>query len=223
MTTTTTISCPHCGATNPAGAAFCESCGKALPAMVPTGPRVVTADALPQTAIGHRMVGDELVKQQKKASSALLIVGILQMTCGAIALTFLSRAAPTVKVNPIYFIIPLAVGGAFIGLYFWSRKSPLPATIVGLVLYVTIVVINVVTQITTLAQNPDAPRTGLGGIGIGWLDIVVIAILAQAIGAGLKYKRLLEAQGGGFPIGGAAVAPPGPPFMPPPPPPARGV
>src|SRR5437868_1663764 len=78
------IACPHCNAPNVAGAAFCESCGKALPRAAPGGPRVVSADALPQTAAGHKLLGDELLKQQRKASYTLLIVGIIQVTCGAI-------------------------------------------------------------------------------------------------------------------------------------------
>jgi hypothetical protein len=184
----------------------------------------VTADALPQTAIGHRVVSDELVKQQKKASVALLVVGILQITCGAVLLTILSRAAPG-QIGPMIFVIQFGLGGIFLGLYFWARKSPLPATIVGFILYTTLVVINVVTSVTQMAQHPDTPRTGIGGLGIGWLDIVIMAILAQAIGAGLKYKRLLQAQGGGFPVAAAPI--PASPVMaapiPPPPPTARGV
>ena len=71
------LECPHCGATNVAGAQFCESCGKALPSLYPTGPRVVSADALPQTALGHQLVGGELAKTQKNASTALLVVAII--------------------------------------------------------------------------------------------------------------------------------------------------
>ena len=112
---TVAVTCPHCGASNPPGAAFCESCGKAMPSASPGGPRVVTADALPQTAIGHRVVSDELMKQQKKASTALLIVGILQVTCGAIALAVVSQAAPagTVKlgIRPEHLVLKAAGQG----------------------------------------------------------------------------------------------------------------
>jgi hypothetical protein len=187
-----------------------------MPQAYPSGPRVVTADALPQTAIGHRVVSDELVKQQKKASTALLVVGILQVTCGAIALAAISKAAPAGTVSPMIFVAQFGVAAIFFGLYFWSRKSPLPATIVGLILYVTLVVINVISSITALAQNPSGPRSGFGGLGIGIVDIIIIVILSQAISAGLKYKRMSEAQGGA-----AGYAPPMPPgsFPPPPPPP----
>jgi hypothetical protein len=183
---------------NVAGAAFCEACGKALPTAAPTGPRVVSADAMPESAGGKRLVTDELVKQQKRASTALLVVGIIQFTCGAILLGILSQApAAKGQVKPIVWILQFGVGTIFLVLWAWSRKSPLPATIVGLILYVTLVAVNVVTSVSSMSTNPDQPRTGFGGLGIGFLDIIIIAILAQAIGAGLKYKRLLESQGGG--------------------------
>src|SRR5687768_9367380 len=80
-----TVTCPHCGAATPPGA-FCESCGKALPSAVPTTPRVVTGDVLPQSAAGQQMLGEELAKQTKKAAYALLAVGVIQATCGAVLL-----------------------------------------------------------------------------------------------------------------------------------------
>ena len=186
--------CPHCGANNVQTAAFCESCGKALPT-ASGGPRVVTADALPQSSAGRKLVSDELVKQQRRAGTALLVVGILQLTCGAILLGVAKQMPATAgQLKPIVFIVQFGVAGIFLVLYLWARKAPLPAAIVGLILYVTLVAVNVVTAVSEMSTNPDRPRTGIGGIGIGWLDIVIIAILAQAISAGLKYKRLLESQ-----------------------------
>ena len=60
--------CPHCGAANPAGAAFCESCGKALPSGVASTPRVVGGDAIASTAAGQQLQGEQLQKQAKRAS-----------------------------------------------------------------------------------------------------------------------------------------------------------
>jgi len=51
-------------------------------------------------------------------------------------------------------------------------------------------VINVVSAISDF--DSGGPRRGIGGIGIGWLDIVIIAFLAQGISAGLKHRKLLE-------------------------------
>src|SRR3982751_2208343 len=131
------ITCPHCGAANPSGAAFCESCGKALPSAAPSGPRVVTGDMLPTSAAGTALVTDELVKQQKQASTALLVVAVLQMVCGAIAVVIISNvnnrggaaATPVAGTAVLLLAIQLGVAAIFFGLYFWSRKSPLPASI----------------------------------------------------------------------------------------------
>jgi hypothetical protein len=186
--TVATITCPHCGASNLGGSAFCESCGKALPAPISTGPRIVAGAALPASAAGHELVTDELRKQVKKASKTLLAVGILQLVCGMSVLGYLSQArgVPPAMIK-VLAVAQLVVAGIFIGLYFWARRSPLPATIAGLVVYVTLVALNVFNALTQIGETQ---RSGIGGIGIGWLDIVIIAFLAQGIQAALKHKRL---------------------------------
>lgn len=186
--TATMMTCPHCGASNPAGSAFCESCGKALPPPIPTGPRVVTGAALPGSAAGHELVTDQLKKQVKRASTTLLVVGILQLVCGMSVVALLAQSRGiTPAMATVIAVAQLVVGGVFFGLYFWARHSPLPATIAGLVVYVTLVALNVFNALT---QIGDGPRSGFGGIGIGLLDIVIIAFLAQGIQAALKHKRL---------------------------------
>lgn len=186
--TVATVTCPHCGASNPTDSAFCESCGKALPTTVSAGPRVVEGAALPASAAGQELVGDELRKQVKKASTTLLVVGILQLVCGMSVIGILSQARGTAPgMIKVLAGAQLVVAGIFIGLYFWARRSPLPATIAGLVVYVTLVALNVFNTVTQIGEER---RTGIGGVGIGWLDIVVIAFLAQGIQAAIKHKRL---------------------------------
>lgn len=195
--TVNTIICPHCAAANASGASFCESCGKALPSATASAPRVVSGDALPTSAAGQALVSAELSKLTKRAAYTLLAVGILQATCGAIlvgVLASVQRGQMGDELN-LPFLLALQFGGAaiFIGLFFWARKSPLPASITGLVIYATLVAINVVTSVSQLGQQEEARRPGgIGGLGIGWLDIVIMIILAQGIQAGLKHKRLLE-------------------------------
>lgn len=178
--TTTTIVCPHCGAES-AGGAFCESCGKALPAAMPGGPRVVSADAAPTTTVGRRMVGDELTRTQKKASGALLAVGILQLILGGI-LYAVVKNSPAAAENAAEINLTLAVvigvGLIYFALYFWAKRSPLPAAIVGLVLYLTLLLIDAVADPTSIAR----------GIII---KIIIIVVLVRAIQAGLKHKQLL--------------------------------
>src|SRR5947208_3619590 len=84
MSDATNIVCPHCQATNAAGAQFCESCGKALPAAVSAGPRIIDSSSFASTAAGHKLQSDELQKLSKKASKALIAVAIIQTVIASI-------------------------------------------------------------------------------------------------------------------------------------------
>jgi hypothetical protein len=82
----------------------------------------------------------------------------------------------------------VGVGVIFLALYFWARKQPLPAAIVGLVLFITYVVLLAVLNPATIAQ------------GI-LMKIIVIAVLVNSIQAGVKYRQLQQGSGGGgFPV-----------------------
>ncbi len=181
---TAAIACPHCGATNPSGAAFCESCGKALPAMMGSGPRVVSGDAMPQSAVGQRLVGDELAKTQKGGATALLWVAILQTLFGPVLLfvqkSKLEREQPGMQfeILPVAWITIFGIAAAFWLLYFWARRSPLPAAIVGLVLFITVHLFDAIADPTQIAR--------------GWImKAIVIFALAKAIDAGIKHRRLM--------------------------------
>lgn len=196
MTTASTVTCPHCGAANAPTAAFCEACGKALPNLTATGPRVVSADALPQSAVAHRLVSDELVKTQKKATNALLIVAVIQTLVGPLLLLVLSNSQRGQnQITGIVWVMQFGVAAIFWALWAWSLKSTVPAAIVGLILYCTLLVLNIITAVSELAADPDAPRRGCGGLGIGILDIIIIVMFAQAITAGLKHKRMMASGG----------------------------
>ena len=204
MPQVTMQSCPHCGAGNQTGSEFCASCGKALPLAMPSGPRVLGAKDLASTAAGQKLQGDELHKTAKKATGALLAVAILQ-TAGVGLLIFLLQNLPGASRGSLpqaaQILIGAQIGVAVIfwGLWFWARVSPLPAAIVGLVLYATLVTINVVTSVSQMSQNNGAPGgSGIGGIGIGWLDIIIIAVLVRAISAGAKHRKLMQQQSAGF-------------------------
>lgn len=185
MTTKTAVECPHCGAENEGGAAFCESCGKALPRAA-TSPRVVGGDAVATSAAGQRLVSSELEATTKRAATALMWVAILQTVLGPVVLMVqksqAEKNAPpgmVYEVQPIAYVIIFGIAAAFWGLFFWARRSPLPAAIVGLILFVTLHLVDAVADPTTLMR--------------GWLmKIIVIAILSKAISAGLKHRRLLE-------------------------------
>ncbi len=116
---------------------------------------------------------------------AAIIVGVLVAVPS-------TRNVPAKTMAIVLGVAQLIVAGVFIGLHFWARKSPLPATITGLVVYGTLLTINVVSSVARLSEHPDAPRTGFGGLGIGWIDIVIIVMLVQGIQAAIKHKKLIE-------------------------------
>ena len=191
-----TLACPHCGADYESGSAFCESCGKALPLANGGGPRVVTAASLPATAAGADMLGDQLQKHTKRAANTLLAVGIVQLVIGGVLIAVMSSSR-TIDVDAVklLLVIQAVVATVFIALSFWARRSPLPASIIGLVLYGTLVVINVVTALSNASAGGERePGRGIGGLGIGWLDIVIMIFLARGIQAALENRKLLAAQ-----------------------------
>ncbi len=170
-------SCPHCGGDNPDGAAFCASCGKALP----TGgtPRVTTGEDFAHTAVGRGLQADQLRKQSSSASTWLFLVAALMAIGGMVVWGMLqNKGEEARKLATTLMAVNLGLAGLFAALGVWARFNPLPASIVGLVLFITLQVVNVVIDPTTIAQ----------GILV---KILVIAALAKAVSAGLKYKQLM--------------------------------
>jgi hypothetical protein len=167
--------CPHCGAANQISASFCESCGKALPAAARSTPRLVTDSVLPASDGARQLVSEELKKNLKKAKGALLTVAILQTIVGAV-LFAATRANPDFP--PVVAFTVLGMGGIYFGLYAWARHQPLPAAIVGLILYITM----------HLLDGLQDPRQFARGI---ILKVIIVVLLVQAIQAGLKYKRMM--------------------------------
>jgi hypothetical protein len=186
------IACPHCGANNPGGSSFCEKCGKALPSAMPSGPRVLTGDAAPQSLAGQQMLSDQLGKQTKRAANALLAVGILMAVVTVVFGLILYNSGMRVPQSTIITVVVIQglVSLLFFGLYVWARRSPLPAAIAGLCVYGTLVVINVVSAAAQMGQEGGGRSGGFGGLGIGCMDIIIIGVLIQGIQAGIKHRKL---------------------------------
>lgn len=177
------IQCPHCGAPNVAGSQFCQTCGKALPEQYSTGPRVITADSIGASGAGRQLLGDQLKKKMKQSSGALLAVAIIQAILGPVMLYFMSEQARRqgMEILPIAYVIVIGIAVAFFGLWIWSRYQPFAAAIVGLILYVSLWLIDIVADPTSIAK----------GIAV---KVIIIFVLAKAIQAGSEYRKLLEQQ-----------------------------
>ena len=161
------------------------------------------------TSAGFKLQLDELHQKARTASGALLAVAIIQTIfigiIGVIAtIAGLSRRSRggldlTMMIVPVF-----AVGVIFWGLYFWSRKNPLPAAIVGLVVYVSVWALDIIGGVMML-QQPGAAGAGPGGIGPAYnpissgivIRIIIIAILVRAIQAGAEHRKLLRQQAAG--------------------------
>jgi hypothetical protein len=184
MTQVNTISCPHCAAPNAAGAAFCVACGKALPSAAGAGPRVVGYDSIPVTSTGQQVMGDQLRKEMNKASIALLVVAVIQTLLGPVAL-YMAKSqmeremGQEVVIQPIGWVMVFGIAAAFFALFFWARVQPLPAAMVGLILFVTIHLLDAV-------GDPQALVRGI------IMKVIVIAVLINAIKAAIRYKKLRE-------------------------------
>ncbi|MGC3970787.1 MAG: hypothetical protein QM775_26670 [Pirellulales bacterium] len=112
----------------------------------------------------------------------MIIVAVIQTIVGP--LMVLSGAIPVARgTEGFVYGILFGIAGAFWALALWSRKSPLPASIVGLVLYVSLHVLDAVVDPTTIAK---------GFI----MKIFIIVLLVQAIQAGLKYRQFAASQNG---------------------------
>ncbi len=177
-----TLACPHCGILNDAGGSFCVSCGRALPG-APAGPRIVESAGVAATHLGQQLQSEELAKQSRKAFGALLLVAILQVVVGT--LIILATNSPAVREQlgeadvTLVAIIVYAVGAIFLGLAFWARRSPFPAAITGLVIFVTL-------HLLEALANPAAICQGV------IIKVVVIVVLVRAISAGARHRALIR-------------------------------
>src|SRR4051812_14416515 len=126
MTQVDVQACPHCGAENAVGSTFCAACGKALPAVVQGGPRVVTAGTSGATSTGRQLLGDELKKKMRKASGALLAVAILQTIFGPVMLMMAKADAERqagggagFEIKPGAYAVVFGIAAAVFVLFVW--------------------------------------------------------------------------------------------------------
>lgn len=188
------VACPHCSATQERPGSFCTSCGKALPAATPAGPKVVPASDIAASSAGRSLQADQLARQLRTGWVTLLVIGILQLV-GAVAVAGVSRLIPESARAYLFMSVMLGgVGAIFVAMSFWAKRDPLAATLSGLVLFVSLWVLDIVADPSTAAQ-------GL------LIRLVITAFLARALAAGIKHRALKrqmeQEQAGGRPAADA--------------------
>jgi zinc-ribbon domain len=190
--------CPHCSTPNADGSKFCVSCGRAVPAATRTGPRILTDNDLASSSAGQTMQLAELARQIKPAINTLLVLGVLHGIIGAVLLVIFKSDTSVDPSLGLMGGIVGALGAIFLGLSFWARKNPLPASIAGLTIYVTVTAIDVIMIITS--------NTAVSFGGGLLIRAFIIGALARAVSAAVKHRALTRqmAQEGGQPMRMAA-------------------
>jgi hypothetical protein len=179
-----TMQCPHCRAENITESQYCHSCGMAISVGNQTAPRLIEKEDLAATGAGRRLQQEELWKMSRKASIALFIVAGMQIVVGIIVgAALLGNSSPGAdpeekrRAAMIMTSILVGIGVIFLVLGFWARRSPLPASSLGLAFFVTIHTLDALADPSTLVR--------------GWLiKLIVILMLINAINASLKHKQL---------------------------------
>jgi hypothetical protein len=125
-------------------------------------------------------------RQVAEGRNTLKWVGILNLVLGVIFYLSLTSTLSGHKealrlVQMILFVAYFLPAVIFLGLYFWAKKNPLPATIAGLVVYVSF-------QIAGFAMNPEIAANLLGWV----FRIMIIGALAKGIQSAAYEKKMTE-------------------------------
>jgi hypothetical protein len=176
------ILCPACQAPAAPGQQFCARCGKRIqvPAKKPVRRKPTYGQNL---GVEHRR------KTIRNARISLMVVGVLLVFGALFANYELNQVIAKTKadpelvlnhavVNQVKAIIAanFVLAGIFIGLFIWAGFNPFAASLTGLVLYVTMLVIAAAMNPLTLIQ--------------GWLiKIIIISALIAGIKTSLYNQR----------------------------------
>jgi hypothetical protein len=176
------VRCLSCDAENDAvqSAGFCENCGKKLP---PASLAHKRREPILSERAG--IIPSEIERTPSQQASAWLFTAALVNLVGCGALVVLGpllvpRENLPAEFIPELLLVSVAVLLCFAGLGWWARSQPLPAVLVGIVVYLGLAVVD-----TLLIP-------GLALVGLP-LKGIILALLFQALRVSRKPRRLAEA------------------------------
>lgn len=205
------VKCYNCGAENDPveTPAYCNQCGGPLPAPTSFGqdyqsdaddaytarqPRpsrhlpLDSEDDSFSRDIRQSKVTAAETSAKKWAAGVLFAVAGLTLVCGipAVIGSLMAENAAVDESQLIFTAIFMAgIGIVFAGLGVWALFQPLPASIIGLVLYVLITIWDLVTILAAGVAGPVL-------IGL-MLRLVIVALFVRAIQASAQASRLRKA------------------------------
>ena len=182
------ITCPKCAAISPPFTRFCEKCGGALLA------GIKSRSATPAQA-ANRIALKATAKTIRSARIALGFVAVVTLGFSAFMHVRFNNQIAAARDNPqltideaivtqqhLLFSVNYLLVAIYVGLIFWCSRNPFGACLTGLVIYVTLILINAAVDPATIVQ------------GIIMKAIIIIA-LANGIKAGLTHRRLTATDG----------------------------
>lgn len=167
-----------------------------MPVNLPAGSSIRPIQTGAYTWAGRTLQAKEFFRQARYNCLVLLILAILQGLGGGCILAG-AMALPNVGqqlVSPVASAVSTFVLSAvFVGLYLWSRRSPLPAALVGLVIYSTVAALNLLVFLAAgmVCALPFAAV----------IIALIIWLLVRAMRAAARYNRLTKQLKARPPIG----------------------
>ncbi|MCG9911598.1 MAG: hypothetical protein MH137_09895 [Flavobacteriales bacterium] len=120
---------------------------------------------------------NESVKNLKATSTTLFVIA---------ALTFLGALIQFTMSGPLEGIIVSVLAVIFVGLGLWAQSKPAPAAISGLVIYVSVVILDLVVGLS------EGDASGLKGMAI---KVVIIIFLIRGVMGALKAEKYRKEKG----------------------------
>lgn len=167
-------------------------------------PHVLAGGELAATSAGQQLQAEDLINTARRAARVLYVVGILQLAIGGVTLAFghqLGTAAHQRAAAPnAVAMVLLILGALFVSLGIWSGRQPLPASLVGLCIYGTLVLLEIFNWIASIVNglnSLDANKVGSSFTGMmcgGIIELIILAYLGRAVRAGLAHRRLVQMQ-----------------------------
>lgn len=151
-----TTRCSSCGADVPEGERFCGACGYDT----------------------HKddHIATVLEPKLQQARGWILAVGIIYVVSAVLQVTILSDR---MRDDDVMFILVLngCLCLVHLGLWWWARSAPFAAAVVALVLFVTL-------QLVEVALDPSSIGRGI------IIKVLFLFALVQAVRAGVEVQRL---------------------------------
>lgn len=172
--------CMSCQTPLEAGAGYCAVCGRAVRVDCPT-PRIVPTQGFAATSAGRAVQVQGLLQHLRNGRATLLVLAIIDALLGLLILQARSvlRDGSESSLVDALMVMLFVVAGLLLLLYFWSLRSPLPALIVGLVLYLSGAIANVVSQ----------PQAYVRGMIIA---AAVLYFLIHGVVAGVRLRQMKQ-------------------------------